>query len=224
MGRISQRMISATIIALAPIASHAQPQTQNVPRAWIDPSTGHRVVRLSDEPGSSSLYFNFNGYTPQGDQLVISTPQGLARVDLKTHKLTTFVKIATPFRFLFVGHRTRTAFYQTQSADGTGPKTVFAADVDSGKVRKVATLDRGDIQTINSDETLLAGVDTDPASDQRRTRRIQEARYPLRSGRLQGERPGRKTAQLCRVQGGAHERAPRGQDPDDDVHHRHAHR
>ena len=164
MGRISQRMISATIIALAPIAAHAQPQAQNVPRAWIDPSTGHRVVRLSDEPGSSSLYFNFNGYTPQGDQLVISTPQGLARVDLKTHKLTTFVKIATPFRFLFVGHRTRTAFYQTQSADGTGPKTVFAADVDSGKVRKVATLDRGDIQTINSDETLLAGVDTDPAS------------------------------------------------------------
>ena len=33
------------------------------PREWIDPDTGHRVVRLSDEPGSQSLYFHQNAYT-----------------------------------------------------------------------------------------------------------------------------------------------------------------
>src|SRR5262249_2575366 len=33
------------------------------PREWIDPSTGHRVIRLSTEPGSSSLYFHQNAYT-----------------------------------------------------------------------------------------------------------------------------------------------------------------
>ena len=31
---------------------------QNPPREWIDPDTGHRVVRLTDEPGSQSLYFH----------------------------------------------------------------------------------------------------------------------------------------------------------------------
>src|SRR5262249_34715059 len=36
------------------------------PREWTDPDTGHRVVRLSDEPGSQSLYFHQNAYTPDG--------------------------------------------------------------------------------------------------------------------------------------------------------------
>jgi len=31
---------------------------QELPHEWIDPDTGHRVVRLSDEPGSASLYFH----------------------------------------------------------------------------------------------------------------------------------------------------------------------
>jgi oligogalacturonide lyase len=180
MGRTSQRIYAAALIAVTAVAAHAQ----DVPRDWVDPATGHRIVRLSDEPGSSSLYFNYNGYTPQGDQLVISTPQGIAKIDLKTRKLTTFVKIATPFRLLFVGHKTRTAYYQTQAADGAGAKTIFAADIDSGTARKVATLARGDIQTINSDETLLAGVDTDPgasaapmAAFQKRDQRFDQADY-----------------------------------------------
>ena len=51
---------------------------------WIDAATGHRIVRLSKEPGSLSLYFHQNPYTPQGDKLIIYTPQGLAAVNLKT--------------------------------------------------------------------------------------------------------------------------------------------
>ena len=38
------------------------------PKTWIDPDTGHRVVRLTDEPNSASLYFNQNGYTADGKQ------------------------------------------------------------------------------------------------------------------------------------------------------------
>lgn len=37
-------------------------QTGEPPKSWIDPDTGRRVVRLTDEPGSASLYFNQNGY------------------------------------------------------------------------------------------------------------------------------------------------------------------
>ena len=46
---------------------------QDVPREWIE-ATGHRVVRLSDEPGTASLYFHQNPYTAKGDKMVVSTP------------------------------------------------------------------------------------------------------------------------------------------------------
>ena len=34
------------------------------PRTWVDKDTGHRVWRMTDEPGSSGFYFNINAYTP----------------------------------------------------------------------------------------------------------------------------------------------------------------
>ena len=40
------------------------------PTEWIDPDTGHRIVRLSKEPGGSSLYFHQNPYTPDMKWLV----------------------------------------------------------------------------------------------------------------------------------------------------------
>ncbi|MCC3262761.1 hypothetical protein LLE87_31815, partial [Paenibacillus polymyxa] len=69
------RLCAALLLALtAPSVAHAADTAAR--REWIDPDTGHRIVRLSDEPGSASLYFNYNGYTPQGDKLLISTPKG----------------------------------------------------------------------------------------------------------------------------------------------------
>src|SRR5207244_1147666 len=47
------------------------------PKSWIDPDTGHCIVRLTDEPGSASLYFNQNGYTADGKKMVYTTPQGI---------------------------------------------------------------------------------------------------------------------------------------------------
>ncbi len=54
------------------------------PREWIDPDTGHRVIRISDEPNSQSLYFHYNSYTPEGDKMVFSAPSGIWTLDLKT--------------------------------------------------------------------------------------------------------------------------------------------
>src|SRR4051794_28305470 len=42
----------------------------DLPTDWIDPDTGHRVVRLSREDGSASLYFHQNAYTPDGKKLI----------------------------------------------------------------------------------------------------------------------------------------------------------
>lgn len=68
------RCLYAALMALLPLALLAQEPAREPPREWIDPDTGHRVIRLSEEPGSQSLYFHQNGYTPDVVTLVITTP------------------------------------------------------------------------------------------------------------------------------------------------------
>src|SRR5205809_7984228 len=49
---------------------------------WMDAATGHRVIRLSQDPGGSSLYFHQNTYTPEGDKLIFDTRAGIVAVDI----------------------------------------------------------------------------------------------------------------------------------------------
>ena len=65
----------------------AKAQQKDIPREWIETETGHRVIRLSDEPGSASLYFHQNPYTPDGQKLIITTPTGLSAINLKTRAI-----------------------------------------------------------------------------------------------------------------------------------------
>lgn len=123
------------------------------PKSWVDPLTHHRVVRISEAAGSASLYFHQNSYTPQGDKMVISVPDGIASVELKTWKVTTIVKGAD-LQLLFTGRKTRTVYYAKRTGTGS---TIFAADIDSGKSRQIARVDRGFVGSINADETLLLG-------------------------------------------------------------------
>ncbi len=48
------------------------------PTDWIDPATGHRIVRLTDAAGGSTLYFHDNAFSPEGDTLMFNTPAGIA--------------------------------------------------------------------------------------------------------------------------------------------------
>src|SRR5215469_3059757 len=45
-------------------------EIKNPPKSWVDPDTGHRVFRLTDEPGSDSNYFNINAFTPDGKEMM----------------------------------------------------------------------------------------------------------------------------------------------------------
>src|SRR5687768_12936222 len=49
-----------------------------LPKDWIDPATGHRIVRLTDDAGGSTLYFHDNAFSPEGDTLMFNTPAGIA--------------------------------------------------------------------------------------------------------------------------------------------------
>ncbi len=190
---MKRRMWTATVITVAMTfgpASAAPPQqplpvlmakpgTQPTPpKEWIDQNTGHRVVRISDEPGSSSNYFNVNSYTPDGRWMAYSSPSGIMALDLKTFRS----KLIVPGRvsLQFVGQRTGTVYYltaleQTQGHDANsahtpgakvrpavmprGPRTIMGYDIATGKSRRIAALEAGySIATINADETLFAGA------------------------------------------------------------------
>jgi len=122
------------------------------PTEWIEPATGHRVIRLSREPGTSSFYFHQNGYTESGDKLAVSTRQGLAAINLETRQ----IELVAEGRAgnVVVGRKTRQVFY---TRDGS----VFATHIDTRATREIAKLPpelrRGSGFAVNADETLLAG-------------------------------------------------------------------
>src|SRR5215470_17880524 len=65
---------------------------QEPPTEWVDPDTGHHVIRLSREPGSASLYFHQNAYSPDGQKLMMTTPSGLVTINLKTRAIEKVVE------------------------------------------------------------------------------------------------------------------------------------
>ncbi len=120
------------------------------PKTWIDPDTGHRIVRLTDEPNSASLYFNQNGYTADGRKLIYSTPEGIWALNLETRAAKQVVQGRV--RVIEAGRKTQNVYYTRDGA-------VWATDADTGATREIAKLPpRGSVSTVNADETLLAGT------------------------------------------------------------------
>src|SRR5206468_12696385 len=96
---------------LAALAVHlrAGDVPKEPPREWIDADTGHRVVRLSQEAGSQSLYFHQNPYTPDGAKLIITTPTSLSAIDLKTRVVEKVIDGRV--NAIMTGRKTGRAYY-----------------------------------------------------------------------------------------------------------------
>ena len=121
------------------------------PKEWIDPDTGHRVVRLSDEPGSESFYFNINPFTPDGKTMVFTSPTGICAIDLATRKIDKVVE-GQRLHVIMVGRKTGAVYYSQRGG-------VFSADPQTKAARKIAELPAGSrVSAVNCDETLLAGT------------------------------------------------------------------
>ena len=138
-------------VVLAIAACVIQILAQQPPKEWIDLDTGHRLVRLTDEPGSQSLYFHQNPYTATGDKMVFTSPTGLYAYDFKSGKSKLLVEGRTGS--LVVGPKTRQAYYFKGDS-------VFATSLDTGETRLI--LKRAELRTgsgfgLNADETLLGG-------------------------------------------------------------------
>ena len=143
------------------VAAEPTPPTP-LPSDWIDPDTGHRIIRLSPDTGASSLYFHQNAYTPEGDKIVLNSPQGIVVVDLATLGVSPPKRevIAPDTRIIATAWRTREAYVRRGDA-------IVAIHLDTKAVREVCPLPaparvRGGQFALNCDETLLVGIAPDP--------------------------------------------------------------
>jgi len=133
------------------IAAPAEP-----PATWIDPDTGHRIIRLTREPGSDSFYFNFNAYTPDGKKMAYTTPNGISVLNLATLEAKQLV--AGPAKTIIVAHKTSNLYYTRAGKDPLFSQ-LWCVNLDTGKNRKIADLPRrAGVVAINADETLGAGT------------------------------------------------------------------
>ena len=142
-------------LAMSTVVFAAEP-----PREWIDPDTGHRVVRLSDEPGTASLYFHQDAFTRDGTRTIVITPHGLATINLTTRETKLIVPDAQ-YRVessagIEVGRKTGRVYYLQDHA-------VWSVDPDTLERHEVVKLPAdGTMSDLNADETLIVGATTEP--------------------------------------------------------------
>jgi oligogalacturonide lyase len=125
---------------------------------WIDPDTGHRVIQLSTEPGSESLYFNLNPFTPDGKKMVITTSNGIALIDLQTRAVERIIEGRA--HIIMVGHKTGKIYYaERKIEDGKTNQWICSFDPATKQRQDILKLARGQqVSTVNADETMLGGT------------------------------------------------------------------
>jgi oligogalacturonide lyase len=161
MSRLRRRIPSVTLALGWCVLAAA-----DLPTEWIDPDTGHRVIRLSREDGTQSLYFHQNAYTTDGKKLIVTTAGGgIATINLATREVKPLV--AGPVAVLVAGHKTGDVYYTRRSQGGgrgSSPSVMYATNVDTGATREVVKLPAGrSVGSLNADETLMLGTYVDGA-------------------------------------------------------------
>jgi oligogalacturonide lyase len=138
----------------------ATAQTQPPPKTWIDADTGHRVTRLTDEPGSEALRSGHYAYTPDGLDMIYVSPQGIHVLNLATLKTKLIVGGRT--ENVIVGTKTRRVFFRSRGW------YLRVVDIDTGQEKIVSKPGGypliGDLLSINADETLLVGTRVEPGT------------------------------------------------------------
>lgn len=169
-------------ISIGGEANQTETGSSDPPRSWVDPATGHRVLRLSSEPGSASLYFHQNAFTGDHRRMIYTTPRGISVLDLPTLASRPLVEGG---RAIVAGRHSQSVYYSKEGA-------VFSTDVDSGATRLIARLPpRGSVATVNADESLLAGTYIEGAgrdSGGDRSQQTHPLDQPANKGQMMEER------------------------------------
>jgi len=142
--------MKAKLVLVVAVASLHTFAADPLPADWVDPDTGHRIIRISTQPDSASFYFHQEMFTPQGDKMVFDTPSGIAVADVKALKygppeIDILVSNATAIE---TARRTRDVYFRRNGM-------LCAANVDTHKVREIT---RARVLAINCDETFVVST------------------------------------------------------------------
>lgn len=152
----SASLAAALLLPVTPFAL-----ADDAPKSWIDADTGHRVIRLTDDPGTASMYFNQNGYTADRKKLVYTSSKGIWTMNLAGDlaSQTSRLVVAGRVRLIEAGRKTPNVYYIKDGA-------VWSTNAETGDTREIGKLPvRGSVSTVNADETLVAGTYTETAPE-----------------------------------------------------------
>lgn len=155
--------LSVALLALLAFGPPRAGAGEAPPDAWIDPETGHQVIRLSRREGDNyDFYFHQNPFTADGDKMAFigSTPNGrsvftvniraLGAGPLESRPITTGRSIGHEI----VAPKCRQLFYLSG-------QTVYATHLDTLETREITTVPAhytyGRGLSVNADETKLLG-------------------------------------------------------------------
>jgi oligogalacturonide lyase len=125
------------------------------PNSWVDPDTNHRVIQLTTEPSSHTLYFTDNIFTPGGREMVYLASGKIYALNMATYESR--ILVPGPAMDIVVARKSPIVYFMRPNDRG-----LYAVGVNSGQILKVGDLPaRASISTLNADETLAAGTYTE---------------------------------------------------------------
>lgn len=123
---------------------------QTLPKSWVDLETRHRVLQLSENVNTSSLYFTQFGYCAAGTKVIMFTRHEIELATLATG-LVEHLYQGTDFRVVQAGKKTGKIYF-------TSADVIYTLDPGTRQVQKIADLPNGArVSTLNDVETVLAG-------------------------------------------------------------------
>ncbi|QTF09880.1 oligogalacturonate lyase [Brenneria izadpanahii] len=132
-------------------------ENTSVPREWRDEATGRKIIRLSELAGTSSLYFHQNAFSRDGQLMVVTTPAGIAVIDMRTRR-NTLILPRPAAEILMVGRRTSRLWYIDEI---DGQRVVCSLHLLTGEMARHYRLTPSEtVCALNADETLLLGSET----------------------------------------------------------------
>src|SRR5947208_836890 len=129
--KLPQEAVMRNVLFLMIAAARILSSQAALPVEWVDPDTGHRVIRLSREEGTASLYFHQNAYSADGKKLVVTNPHGIATINLATREIDQVVEGRV--NILVTGHKTGRIYYTRDGA-------IFATNLDTHATQEVAKI------------------------------------------------------------------------------------
>jgi len=176
---ISKLVLSSLIFICFALPGFAQPSVetggQKMPNEWIDPSTGHKIIKLTRREGNNmSFYFHNNPFvgnkmifygtdylnTANNDSVkqetgnIPASNKQLYSVDLKTLKVEQLTYQSNSMNGEIVAEKNKLVYYQVKDS-------VFSTHIETKQTKLVYVFPadfKASITTINADESLLAGA------------------------------------------------------------------